>query len=680
MRKQIALWLMVLGMFLTFPKAEADVTQWVDPMIGTSNYGTCNPGAIVPWGLMSVSPFNVMGSDLNRYDKDQQWFSTPYEHQNKFLTGFSHVNLSGVGCPDLGGLLVMATTGTVDVDYHNYGTTYGNETATPGYYSVELDRYGILAEATATERTSRLRFSSPLPMNLLLNLGEGLTNETGATVRKVGPNRWEGVKLMGTFCYNPQAVFPLYFVMEMVESPEKSGYWKKQRPMQGIEAEWDHDNGRYKIYDSYEGPLSGDDVGVWAQMPDSLKTVEVKIGVSLNSTENAWRNLQAEQPEDATFDSLREQAQQAWEAELSKIEVQGGTNDEKTIFYTALYHSLIHPSKCNDTGEEDNYTVFSLWDTYRTLHPLICLAYPERQTAMVRSIINFAKANGHMPRWELMGQETLTMEGDPALIVIADSYFRGIRDFDIEGAYELMRKSATSKSVIRPDYHDYDTLGFVPIRSQNDNSVSHALEYYTADAAMSLLAKELGKEDDARFFRERSLGYKHYYDSVSGFLRPKRANGEFFSPFNPEAGADFSNAPGFHEGTAWNYLFAVPHDYDGLAQLMGGKEKMLQKLDTLFARGHYDPANEPDISFPYIYAQFGERAKSAKLSHQLLQKYYNTTPAGLPGNDDCGTMSAWAVWTMMGLYPQVPSKGSYIHTEPVFKSVKINGRDVREIP
>ena len=216
------------------------VTDYVNPFIGTTNFGTCNPGAVCPNGMMSVVPFNVMGSDLNVYDKDARWFSTPYEYKNCFFTGYSHVNLSGVGCPDLGSLLLMPTTGALEVDYKKYGSTYKNEYATPGYYSNFLEKYGITTEVSATERSSIARFTFPKgEANILLNLGEGLTNESGAMVRKVSETEVEGVKLLGTFCYNPQAVFPIYFVMRVSKSPKNFGYWKKQRPMQGVEAEWD---------------------------------------------------------------------------------------------------------------------------------------------------------------------------------------------------------------------------------------------------------------------------------------------------------------------------------------------------------------------------------------------------------------------------------------------------------
>ena len=263
-------------------------TEWVNPFIGTSNFGTCNPGAVTPNGLMSVTPFNVMGSDLNTWDKDSRWWSTPYVAENCYLTGFAHVNLSGVGCPELGSLLTMPTPGPVHPDYRVYGSEYNNEEARPGYYSVELNN-GIRAQVTATPRTSLERYTFPGGEgNILLNLGEGLTNESGAAVRRVSATEVEGFKLMGTFCYNREAVFPVYFVLRVSRVPSNAGYWKKQRPM-AAEAAWDADAGKYKLYQAYSREMAGDDIGYWFHY-DRLQpgdAVEVKMGVSFVSVENA---------------------------------------------------------------------------------------------------------------------------------------------------------------------------------------------------------------------------------------------------------------------------------------------------------------------------------------------------------------------------------------------------------
>lgn len=330
--------LIVAGIIMTVSSATLSADEpvaYVNPFIGTTNFGTTNPGAICPNGLMSVTPFNVMGSDKNVYDKDARWWSTPYEYHNTFFTGFSHVNLSGVGCPELGSLLLMPTSGELNVDYKQYGSEYALEEAHPGYYANRLTRYGIDTEVSATPRTSIARFTYPGgESHILLNLGEGLTNESGATIRKVSDTEYEGSKLLGGFCYyNRQGVFPIYFVIRVNKKPLQSGYWKKQRPMTGVEAEWDPDNGKYKIYTRYTKEMSGDDIGVFFSYDTKPgEQIQVQMGVSFVSIENARQNLDSEQ-QGFQFDKVCLDARNQWNDILSRIEVEGGSDEQKTIFY-----------------------------------------------------------------------------------------------------------------------------------------------------------------------------------------------------------------------------------------------------------------------------------------------------------------------------------------------------------
>ena len=696
---------LVIAMLLTAASMKAQstkLTDYVNPFIGTSNYGTTNPGALCPNGMMSVTPFNVMGSKLNRYDKDSRWWSTPYSSDNKYFTGFSHVNLSGVGCPEVGLALTMPTSGPLMVDYHVYGSEYTGETAEPGYYGCELLAHNIKAEVSATTRTSIERYTFPGGQgNILVNFGEGLTNETGAWIRKVSENEIEGMRMAGTFCYNSQAVFPVYFAIRINKVPSKGGFWKFQPLMKGVEGAWTEDDGTYKIYQRYGREIAGNDVGYWFSFETSEgEQVELQMGVSFVSCENAWENLDTEQdrlaPGVSNFDTVRAAASEAWESDLSRIKVTGGTDRDKEVFYTALYHTLIHPSVLNDVNGEyplmendgvglvpegqTRYSVFSLWDTYRNLHQLMTLVYPERQLDMVRSMISMYKEWGWMPKWELFGRETFTMEGDPAIPVITDTWLKGLRDFDIETAYSGFVKSATTPGAdnrMRPDIDPYLAVGYVPLGlysadASGDNSVSHALEYYIADHALSLLAADLGHAEDASKFHAQSLQYKHYYCPAFGTLRPLQQDGTFLEPFNPRQGENFEPVPGFHEGSAWNYTFYVPHDVLGLADLMGGRKAFVSKLQKVFDEGLYDPANEPDIAYPYLFSYFkGEEWRTAKIVSELLDKHYATAPAGLPGNDDTGTMSAWAVFSMMGFYPDCPGDPSYTLTTPRFDRVEI---------
>lgn len=675
-----------------------DYADYVNPFIGTTNFGTTNPGAVTPNGMMAVTPFNVTGSPLNLFDKDARWWSTPYDHRNSYFTGFAHGALSGVGCPELGGLLTMATTGTLEPDYRRYGTTYTNEVATPGYYSTNLTNYNILAEATVTPRSSieRFTFNDGGTGNILLNLGQALSNESGATVRRVSATEIEGSKLMGTFCYNPQKVFPVYFVLRVSKTPSATGYWKMQPEMQGVEAEWTPDNGTYKLYTQYGRELSGDDIGYYFTYSNLApgEKIEVKMGISYVSIENARANLDAEQ-KNLTFDQVRKNARKAWNSDLGRIRVKGGTEEQRRVFYTALYHTLIHPNLLSDVNGEyplmesfgvgqsasPRYTVFSLWDTYRNLHQLMTLVYPERQLDMLRSMADMSKEWGWLPKWELYGRETFTMEGDPAIPVIVDSWQKGLRDFDIDAAYKAMKRSASApgkENLMRPDIDPYIEKGYIPLGmyaadNSGDNSVSHALEYYVADAALATLAAERGDTALARRLRERSLGYRNYYSTESGTLRPLNADGSFLTPFNPRAGENFENVPGFHEGSAWNYTFFAPHDVDGMIEMMGGGKRFVDKLQMVFDEGLYDPANEPDIAYPYLFSRVsGEEWRTQEQVRRLLSKHFRNAPDGIPGNDDTGTMSAWAVFSMLGFYPDCPGEPYYTLTSPVFDSAEID--------
>ncbi len=695
MKKILSTMLLALACFSQHANA-GNLTRYVDPMIGTTNFSVCNPGAVLPHGLMTVTPFNVMGSDLNQFDKDKRWWSAAYEYNNVYMTGFAHVMMSGVGCPEMGTLLTMPTTGKLNVDYHDYGSTYEQETARPGYYGVRLKKYGIKCEMTSTLRSSRERYTFPKGEgHILVNIGDGLTNEVGGSVRRVSDTEIEGFRLLGTFCYNSQAVFPMYFVVRVNKKPQSSGFWKLQPKMDGVKGEWDPDNGKYKLYNNYGRDLAGDHIGCFFNYDFADNSeVEVSVGVSFVSIKNARENLDVEQ-HGKTFDDIARQADNEWEKTLGKVTVEGGTEAQKRVFYTALYHTQLEPCILQDVNGEypkmegdsightngTRYTVFSLWDTYRNLHQLETLLFPDKQEDMVRSMIDMYREWGWMPRWELFGRETWTMEGDPAIPVITDTWLKGLRGFDINTAYKAFRKSATTPgkdNQMRRDIDPYISKGYIPLGwfaqdQSGDNSVSHALEYYVADAALARLAEKLGHKQDAKLFRERSLGYKNYYDKQTGTLRPRQKDGSWITPYNPSDGANFSNTPGFHEGSSWNYTFYVPHDIDGLAKLMGGSKKFVNRLQSVFDNGYYDPANEPDIAYPYIFSRFkGEEWRTQEEVQKLIAKYYTDKPDGIPGNDDTGTMSAWVVFSMLGFYPDCPGDPSYTLTSPVFDKVTLH--------
>lgn len=663
---------------------------YVNPFIGTSNFGATNPGAIAPRGMVSVSPFNVAGKQNLPLEKDSRWLSNPYVHENTFLTGFSHVNLSGVGCPDLGVILAMPTTGKLETNHLKYGTTYKNEIAKPGYYAVELDKYSTKVETTASTRVGVSRYSFPKgESHILLNLGLGLTNEEGASVKIVSPTEIEGYRSVGSFCYyKPEEAYPVYFVAKFSKPAATYGVWKKPKKAKGVEAQWMGYNGKNRLMKSYRKEVVGDSIGTYFSYDFKVPTqVEVKIGVSYVSIANARENLEKETA-NRSFEDIRKVTSKKWNDLLGRIQVEGGSKDDKTIFYTALYHTLMHPNILNDVNGEypkmqnretlktdgTRYTVFSFWDTYRNLHQLMSLVYPEQQSDMIKSMLAIYDESGWLPKWELNATETTTMVGDPAGIVLADSYVRGIRDFDVAKAYEAMVKSADQLegNPLRPGIKDYITKGYLTTKTTNSGSVSTTQEYNISDFAIAQLAKALGKKDDYKRFSKRAVSYRKLFDKDLNLLRPKNDDGSWYAPFDPEKGANFQKNLGFIEGNSWQYTFMVSHDVKALIKLMGGKKKFVNQLNNVFDKNQFDMANEPDIAYPYLFNYVkGEEWRSQQKVKELVRTYFKNTPDGLPGNDDTGTMSAWLVYSMMGLYPVSPAEPIYTITTPMFDKITI---------
>ncbi len=682
---------LILCLWVQLGFSQQNVVDYVNPFIGTSNFGTTNPGPIAVRGMANVSPFNVAGPQNLPLEKDSRWLSTPYIHENKFLTGFSHVNLSGVGCPELGVILAMPTTGAVETDYLKYGSTYSNENSKVGYYTATLDKYAIDVEATATIRAGISNYTFPAgEANILLNLGLGLTNEQGAQVKVVSPTEIEGIRNVGSFCYyKPEEAYPVYFVAQFSVPAKSFGVWKKPATYKGVEAQWMGYNTKTRLMEGYTKEVVGDSIGAYMRYDFKQPTqVEMKIGISYVSIDNARKNLEKETA-GKTFDQLVASTQKEWNQYLSRIEVEGGTEDDKTIFYTALYHTLVHPNTLNDANGEypkmrtrqtlttlgTRYTVFSLWDTYRNLHQLMSLVYPKQQSNMVKSMLQIYDESGWLPKWELNATETTTMVGDPAGIIIADTYLRGIQDFDVEKAYEAMLKSAEQldNNPLRPGIKDYLEKGYLTTKTTNSGSVSTTQEYNITDFAIAQLAKELGKKEDYRRFSKRSTTYRKLFDTEFNLLRPKNDDGSWLTPYNPETGANFVKNLGFIEGNAWQYTFMVSHDAKGLMKLIGGPKSFSRQLQKVFEKNQFDMANEPDIAYPYLFNHVkGEEWRTQEKVSELLQNYFKNSPDGLPGNDDTGTMSAWAVYSMMGIYPVSPAEPIYAITKPKFDKITIH--------
>ncbi|MFV0539930.1 MAG: GH92 family glycosyl hydrolase, partial [Aestuariibaculum sp.] len=580
------------------------------------------------------------------------------------------------------------TTGTVETDYLKYGSTYSNEIAKAGYYSATIDKYQVKAEFTTSKRVGINKFTFPKGnANILLNLGLGLTNEQGAMVQIVSNTEIQGVRSVGTFCYNsPEAAYPVYFVAKFSKPANNYGVWKKPTTYKGVEAQWMGYNGKPRLMEKSRKMVVGDSIGTYFSYKFEVPTtVEVKIGISYVSIENARENLEKETSK-KDFNKVYTETHNEWNAFLSRIKVEGGTETDKTVFYTALYHTLIHPNTLNDFNGEypeiktnnigktngTRYTVFSLWDTYRNLHQLMSLVYPEQQLDMVNSMLDMYDENGWLPKWELNSTETFTMVGDPASIVIADTYLKGIQDFDVQKAYKAMLKSAdqVENNPLRPGLKDYIKKGY--LTTNNKGSVSTTQEYNAADYAIALLAKQLNKKQDYERFKKRSVSYRKLFDKNLKLLRPRLPNGNWYEPFDPNAGANFTENIGFIEGNAWQYAFMEPHDVKGLIKLMGGEKAFVGQLQKIFDTNQFDMANEPDIAYPFLFNYVeGEEWRSQKLVHQLAKQYFKNTPDGLPGNDDTGTMSAWLVYAMMGIYPVVPGEPIYTITVPMFDKITL---------
>jgi predicted alpha-1,2-mannosidase len=632
----------------------------VDPFIGTggggperpisAGPGNTFPGAVVPWGMVSPSPHN------DRRAPAGYRFGAPR------IDGFGMVHLSGVGCPELGDIVLRATTGAVDGET---ASAYRNERAHPGAYAVELIRFGVHAELTATTHAglARFTFAARGAATLIFDVGEALTTVLRGSVRVVSPTEIEGWSESGGFC-GMNNRHTVHFVARFSAAARATG------------------TRGHRAFARF-----GDGAG---------STITVAIGVSYVSVANARLNL-AREVGDVDFDEVRRAAEDAWTRELGKVRVEGGSAAERRSFYTAQYHMLLHPNVISDVNGEYvemrgkrarraagyiRYSVFSLWDTYRLEHPFLTLVHPDRQRDMVRTMVEMYRESGWLPKWELASDETHVMVGDPAAIVIVDTWLRGLRDFDVATAWKAIWKQAstTGKNDIRPGNADYVKYGYIPFDHSGDwvfGTVSTTLEYALADWAAARLARALGLEPPADALAKRAQAYRRYFDRRVQLLRPRRRDGSWLEPFDPKALCcdkpwPESGGPGFVEGNAWQYTFFVPHDVSGLVRLVGGDAAFVKELQQLFDEGQFALGNEPDLALPYLFTYVaGEAGRTRALVRRLARAHFSAAPDGLPGNDDAGALSAWLVWTALGLYPACPASNEYRVGSPLFARATI---------
>lgn len=664
-----------------YPPYLSEAAKHVNPLVGTAKDGNTFPGAVAPWGMVSVSPHNSYSTPLS-YSTGEGLAPSGYVHGKKKILGFGLTHLSGVGCPDLGAPVIAAVTGPMRTSHEQYGSSHGDEVAWPGYYAVELLDFGVTVEATATPRVGllRLRFDKTKGKagHVLFDAGQNVSWMRGSgAVRVVSSSEVEGSSTTGFFCAKPNKQ-TVYFVARLNRPADATGTWKDDKQ-------------------STAAARSGDVGAFFTYRAPAETPLEVHVGISYVSVANARDNLRQELSGGRGFLSARLSTFKAWEAALSRVRVSGGSADYRATFYTALYHTLLHPNVISDvngqypraggkTGTiakgQEHYSVFSLWDSYRTVHPLLTLLYPERQLAMLRSMARLAADFKRPPKWELAGSEVNMMVGDPAAVVVADSYQKGLTDFDVKGLYAVMREAAldtTADPLHRPGNVSYRALGYVPMEQAKQvwGPVSTTLEYAFSDWALSRLAARLGHAADAKLFAAQAAAHHKLLDAKTGLLRPKNKDGSWYSPFDPDAitgSRPYKNAggPGYVEGTAWHYAFFVPHDVAGLAKAHGGDAVFVKRLQALFDDNRFVMWNEPDIAYPYLFTYFpGEAWRTQREVRKIMSRFYSNAPAGLPGNDDAGALSAWYVMSAMGFYTDCPGSLRYSLGSPLFDRVEL---------
>ena len=653
------------------PQTGVDVVQYVDPFIGTGGHGHTYPGAVVPFGMVQLSPDNP--------SKGWDWTSG-YHYSDDTLVGFSHTHLSGTGVGDLLDILVMPYRGEYASrekdEKGRISTKYSHtqESASAGYYSVVLPGEQVTAELSATTRVGmhRYQFAGKQPAKVFIDLGyaQNFDQAVVTFIRVDSPTRISGYRLSTGWAKKQ----PVYFVAEF-NQPFRYQLYENAKPIEGATA-----HGKHSQVSLDFGDLSG-------------QALVAKVALSYTGIHGAEKNMAAEVA-DFNFDAVRAQAKQRWQQQLSKFIVAGSTTN-KTKFYTALYHAFLAPHEFSDVDGSffggdgavhppqgyPRYTLFSLWDTFRTLQPLLTISNPERIDGMVQSMLGFYDETGLLPSWEFVGNETDVMIGYHGVPVVVDAYLKGLTRVDGERLFQAVKASATQH---RFGIHHYAEYGYVPSDLELE-AVSKTLEYAFDDWAIAQLAKHLNKPDEYQVFMQRAMSYKKLYDANTGFMRGKKSNGEWVSPFDPTRVEHRKND--YTEANAWQYTWFVPQDVPGLIALMGGEQAFVKQLDALFTTkakmsgdvspdisgliSQYVHGNEPCHHIPYMYAYTSEPWKGEQRIKQILNTMYKAEPDGLAGNDDVGQMSSWFVMSALGFYPMNPVSGEYVVGTPLFENASL---------
>jgi predicted alpha-1,2-mannosidase len=679
-----ALSLALLGIFAP-PVSTQTVTPSpiasVNPMIGTGGDPDDGinlfPGPAAPFGMVQLSP-------------DTEDHGLGYHYIQKWLKGFSMTHMSGPGCANEGEVFFTATTGPVVTQVADFQTPFAHklESAQPGYYRVQMLQWDIKAELTATERTGVARFTLPAgkPANILLPLSHTLNETTAAQVRIVGDRRIEGYVEDHAFCNKP-GTYKVYFVMLFDKPFSSFGTW-----------DGEHYGGPGTITASNRSASrSGHEqwLGAYATWPSEAQphSITAKVGISYVDIASAENNLRAEAG-GKDFDAIKQATQQSWNRELSRIEISGGTPVQRRVFYTALYHSLLEPSLFSDAdgrylGFDQQvhtipsghhvYTNFSGWDIYRSEIPLLALVEPARLEDMAQSVVLMYQQGGWIDRWPQINLYTNDMIGSPLTIALATTWLHGLHGFDIDAAWEGMLKDATQapppgKPYLGEEGIEWiDKLHYLPADKVDYGSVAKTLEYSMAYASLYRLAIDLHKTKDAAMLHDRALSYRNLFDPETGFFRPKLFNGQWAPDFNPA-----HDSRDLAEGTAWHYMSFAPADMAWLVSAMG-RERFNDRMTEFFHYPepgwygqYYNPYNETDFQAPYAFHFSGEPWKTQKFVRRILNENYFDAPDGIPGNDDLGATSSWAVLSMMGIYTVDPASLAYELTTPVFSRVMVH--------
>ena len=699
----ISLCLLIFSCGKTSPVSDSatDFTHYVNPIIGTNGMGHTFPGACAPFGIVQLSP----DTDTVPHDIDGEYqprvyeYCAGYQHKDSTIVGFSHTHFSGTGHSDLGDLLLIPVTGAIkfnpgtqtDPD-KGYRSRYRHETetATPGYYTVVLDDYHIKAELTATEHVGVHRYTFPEGQNgsVILDLQHAIYNYDGKTLwanlRVENDTMLTGYRITNGWARTNYTYFAISFNQPIVDY----GYRELQKPK--YNGMW----GKFQVNRNFP-EMTGRKIVAYFSFANP-QTLEMKVALSATCTEGALKNLHAE-TDGRGFDQLLAETQAKWNKELSVLQAEG-TEDQKAMLYTSLYHTMINPSVYMDVDGQyrgidhnihqaegfTNYTVFSLWDTYRALHPLFNVLQPKRNADMVQSMLKHSEQSVHglLPVWSHMGNENWCMIGYHATSVLSDAYIKEV--VPLKGVIlEAMRRSSTCPYYV--NLVDYQRLGYVPF-DRNSGCVSVTMEYAYDDWVIYQAALKAGDTVMASEYQKRAANWRNTFDTELGFARPRMSNGIWKEPFSLMD----TEGEGFVEGNSWVYSFYVPQDVKGLIEAMGGDAQFIHNLDTLFVMqlpkeffentedvteeglmGCYNHGNEPAHHIAYLYNWTSQPYKTQYWLREIMNRFYKNNIDGLCGNDDCGQMSAWYIFSVMGFYPVCPGSEQYVLGAPYLPYLKV---------